>query len=403
MGSLSIALVTRSTSRLAGGMFNSVRKSALSLRELGHHVRVFALEDEYAAEDKCEWEPLIPVTLIRRGPAALGYSPAIEDALRQERFDVVHQHGIWDAFSLQVSNWRRRSGGSVMISPRGMLDPWALKHSRRKKQLASLLYERRNLNGARCLHALNASEAAAMRAFGLTNPIAVIPNGTDVPGHADPPRPSWWPDGKVLLFVGRIHPKKGVVELVDSFARLRAVAPDIAGEWSVVIAGWDDGGCERALHAAVVRHGLQDRVVLPGPIYGPKKDFALRHASAFILPSYSEGLPMSVLEAWAYGVPVLMTEACNIPEGFAAGAASRIEPFPDALAASLELLLAPASFSNLVEMGRRGRALVQAQFAWAEICRRHVEVYRWMIARHTATPSCIQVCEPSTGPGFLGV
>jgi len=272
-----------------------------------------------------------------------------------------------------------------------MLDPWALRNSAWKKRIAGALYERRNLAGASCLHALNGAEAAAMRAFGLTNPIAIIPNGTDLPDDGSPPPPPWWPGRKVLLFIGRIHLKKGVVELVEAFARMRQAAPQTAGEWALVIAGWDDGGHEAALRAAVGRHRLEGQVVLPGPIYGGGKDAALRHASAFVLPSYSEGLPMSVLEAWAYKLPVLMTDGCHLPEGFAAGAAARITTDPADLATRLEMMLSASSAEALAEMGQRGRRLVEADFGWPEIARRHAEVYRWMIGGGSEPPACVRL------------
>lgn len=387
---LSIAIVTGSASRLAGGLFNSVRRSAVSLAEAGHSVAVLALDDDYATEDVANWAPLVPILAPRRGPAVLGYGAAIGMALREGAFDVVHQHGIWQAFSAQVSGWQRRTNGPVMISPRGMLDPWALRNSSWKKRVTGALYERRNLAAASCLHALNGSEADAMRTFGLTNPIAIIPNGADLPALRVSVPPAWWPGGKVLLFVGRLHPKKGAAELIEAFAHYRRAAPEAAAVWTLVVAGWDDGGHEATLRAIVARHGIGDRVILPGPVFGDEKDAVLRNATAFVLPSYSEGLPMSVLEAWAYELPVFMTAECNLPDGFLAGAAAQIRPEPEALTEMLTELLAPSAADRIKEMGQRGRALVSSKFAWPGIASRHVDVYRWMMGRDPQPPSCVR-------------
>jgi len=268
-----------------------------------------------------------------------------------------------------------------------MLDPWAVNNASWKKRIAGALFEKQNLASARCLHALNISEAGSMRDFGLTNPIAVIPNGTDIPIDSDAAPPDWWPGGKVLLFIGRIHPKKGVAELIEAYAHFLRAAPKYAASWRLVIAGWDDGGYEAALRGSVARHGLTDQVIFPGPIYGNQKDAALRHATAFVLPSYSEGMPMSVLEAWAYRLPVLMTDACNLPEGFAVGAAARVTQDPAELAKQLTSLLASDSSNALGEMGLRGRTLVEAHFGWEEIARRHAEVYAWMALGRGDPPS----------------
>lgn len=384
---LKIAIVTGSISRLAGGLFNSVRKSALSLHELGHEVTVISTQDQHSRDDAAEWAPLEPVAAQRHGPGALAYSPEVGKALRAGSFDLVHQHGIWQFPSVQVSKWRKTTGLPVMISPRGMLDPWALAHSGWKKKLTGALYENANLSGASCLHALNASEAAAMRAFGLANPIAVIPNGADLDRPGDHARPKDWPQGKVLLFIGRIHPKKGLAELVRGFAKA-----ELHG-WSMVVAGWDDGGHLEPLRQQIAALGLAGRIHLPGPLYGDDKQAALRHADGFVLPSFSEGLPMSVLEAWSASLPVLMTDECNLPEGFAQGAAIRITQNPDEIADVLTAQLAAASDEHLREIGARGRALVEQRFGWPQIARDHVEVYRWMTGTIAEAPACVQFAE----------
>lgn len=340
---------------------------------------VLALEDEHTTEDMSTWDPLKPLIAKRLGPTSIGYAPAITVALRHGEFDVLHQHGIWQVFSRQVSAWRRETGRPVMISPRGMLDGWAVQNSGWKKRLAGALYESRNLAGGTCFHALSLREAESIREFGLSNAVAIIPNGTDLPSANRSPPPRWWPEGKVLLFIGRIHPKKGLLELVHAFAKLRDVAPSIVSEWTLVIAGWDDHGHLARLQTEIAKLGLNGRVVLPGPIYGDEKDAALRHASAFVLPSHSEGLPMSVLEAWAYGRPVLMSDACNLPEGFNAGAAMQIRVEPTALSRDLSLFLAPDFSEQLADMGPRGLALVEARFSWRKIAEDHTAVYEWMI------------------------
>lgn len=381
---LKIGIVTGSASRLAGGLFNSVRRSALALLELGHDVDVLALDDEYASDDREAWAPLVPKHYRTRGPTAFGYAPALEKGMGRQDFDVIHQHGIWQAFSMQVSSWARRTAGPVMVSPRGMLDPWALQNSGLKKKLAGAFFENRNLQAARCLHALNTSEAKSMRDYGLKNPIAIIPNATDIPEIS---RRERRPRPRTLLFLGRIHPKKGLSQLVKAWALACRLDAQLAKEWRLQIAGWDDGGHAEAIKGLISELGLASSVALTGPVFGEQKEAVLRSADAFILPSFSEGLPMSVLEAWAYRLPVLMTAACNLPEGFKSGAAIKITTDPDALAIQLAKALLN---TDLYPLGKAGRSLVQKQFSWPTVAVRHLEVYHWMVLGGEP-PGCVRL------------
>jgi glycosyltransferase involved in cell wall biosynthesis len=119
-------------------------------------------------------------------------------------------------------------------------------------------------------------------------------------------------------------------------------------------------------------------VIFTGPAFGDTKDALLRRADAFILPSFSEGLPMSVLEAWSYRLPVLMTVHCNIPEGFAADAAIRIGTDPESIAEGMRLLFQSPT-SDLRSLGSNGRSLVERQFTWPQVAAQMKEVYEWVL------------------------
>jgi len=115
-----------------------------------------------------------------------------------------------------------------------------------------------------------------------------------------------------------------------------------------------------------------------GPQFGRQKAATLRRADAFVLASQSEGLPLTVLEAWAHRLPVLMTEECNVPEGFAAGAALRVGTDPESIAEGL-LALGRRSEAERRRMASAGRALVERRFTWPPVARQFLAVYRWMV------------------------
>ncbi len=383
----SLGILVNSVSREGGGVFNAVRLGAIALADLGCATHIYAPMDGQSHHDLPAWQPLRPELFAMRGPRFISYAPGLSRALRGRPHDVLHLHGLWQYQSISASMWRRRTGRPVMISPHGMLDPWALRNSGWKKRLARLLFEDTNLRGAACLHALTESEAASMRSLGLSNPIAVIPNGIDLPAEGKSyRRPAWLPDDgrRLLLYIGRFHHKKGLRELMAAWAELKRLAPDTASAWRLVIAGGDDGDVARVLAADAAAHDLSDDVMLPGAVYGSVKSALLSAAAAFILPSYSEGLPMAILEAWTHTCPVFMTAACNLPEGFAAGAAVEISTDPAATARTLaEHLMDP----NLAERGRSGRELVANRFDPKQIAQDHLSVYRWMVSGGTPPDS----------------
>jgi poly(glycerol-phosphate) alpha-glucosyltransferase len=277
------------------------------------------------------------------------------------------------------------------VSPRGTLDPWALANSAWKKRLAGWLYENRHLRGAACLHALCEAEAAAIRAHGLHNPVCVIPNGVDLPGSTTGPRPGWEGDrvlGRhVLLYLGRLHPKKNLISLLEAWAAAQRSASG-GREWRLVVAGWDQGGYEERLRWAATELEVEESVHFAGPQFGEEKHATLCRADAFILPSLSEGLPVAVLEAWAYGLPVVMTPECNLTEGFQASAAIRIGTDAESLARGLAELFEMGE-SQLREMGKRGRRLVEERFSWPKIARQMKEVYEWVLGGGPR-PECVR-------------
>ena len=214
-----LAVVTSTISRNAGGLFQSVRSLHKTLAKVGLKSRIMALRDEFTEEDICAWQPLEVAVHKTRGLRSLGFSSSFIKDLFSYAPDIVHVHGLWQGPSIASLLYRARTGRPNVISPRGMLDPWAYRNSKWKKQIAGLLFEFRHLKTATCINALCNSELRSIRKFGLRNPIAVVPNGVDLPEFDPTFRNGKEMLGrKTLLFIGRMHPKKGLVNALRAWA-----------------------------------------------------------------------------------------------------------------------------------------------------------------------------------------
>src|SRR6266568_4949833 len=178
---ISTANLVGSVSRNAGGLHESVRRLVQSVGEAGVGVRVLTVEDEFTDADLAVWNPVKVDVFPHTWPAAFGYSPGFLRVLREHQPDLIHTHGIWMYPSIATAVYCHQQRLPYMISPHGMLDPWAVRHHRWKKVLAYALYESDHVRGARCIRALCESEARAIREIGVKNPVAIIPNGIDLP------------------------------------------------------------------------------------------------------------------------------------------------------------------------------------------------------------------------------
>ncbi len=384
---LRVAHVASSMSRAGAGVTASLHGQMGALSDCsGIEAAAFACGDAWSRDDRQRWSGLALTVGEVRGPAAFAYSPALAPAIGAFRPSVVHRHGLWTYASVAAARSAGMCGGKVVVSPHGMLEPWALANARRKKAIARFLFEGRALRKADCIHALNETELANIREAGLTNPVCVIANGVELPTPQDldlAETPAQTRAGvRTLLFLGRLHPKKGLEALVRGW-RVFAGAHDGAADWRLRIVGWSDDGYDGYLKALARDCGVADTITVNGPVFGRARWREYGRSDAFVLPSLSEGLPMAVLEAWAAGLPVIMTEACNLAVGFARQAAIRTDPDPQAIGRSLSELAGLDDFGRR-RLGDNGRALVADSYSWERVAGSLCDVYRWLVTGGTA-------------------
>lgn len=290
--------------------------------------------------------------------------------------DLLHLHGVWDPIVLAVAKVAIKMNVPFVLTPHGMLDPWAIAQKRWKKRLALAMGYRAMLNRAAFLHYLNADEFTLTAPLRLRSQPEIIPNGIFLEELSPlPARGEFraaYPDlgdKPFVLFLSRLHYKKGLDYLADAFA----IVAKRFGDVQLIVAGPDDGA--RASFEEQVRElGVANRVKIVGPLYGPKKLQALVDCNCFCLPSRQEGFSLAITEALACEAPVVISKSCHFPEVEQAGAGIITDLDPRQISAAIERILSDRPAAQ--QMGRAGRDLVVARFTWPIVARRMVDAYQ---------------------------
>jgi glycosyltransferase involved in cell wall biosynthesis len=294
---------------------------------------------------------------------------------------LVHDNGLWLPSNLQAALGARRGRLPLIISPHGMLEPWALNHRALRKRAALATYQGWCLRSAIGFHATSPEEATSIRRAGLRQPIALVGNGIESPPKG---LKRTYDRTSSVLFLSRLHAKKGVLELIAAWQEVRPLG------WSLRIVGPDDGGYRERVVAAIYESGAADSIALCDEVDDAGKWRHYAEARLFILPSFSENFGLVIGEALASGLPVITTTATPWAQIGTRGCGWIIEPTVDAIAAALQAAtsLPPAELEN---MGNRGRDWIPAEFSWPRIAAKMQEFYGW-VARG---------CAPPERPGFV--
>lgn len=377
MSNIDVSMLIPINSRSAGGVASSLLELSSALISKSIPVTVYTGKDKHTNEDSKLWAGIDLKLHDVLGPKSFNYMCNLNKSLMHARPRIIHQHGLWMYHTI-AATLISKLGSTLLISPHGALNEWAMKKSKIRKRIALLLYQRTNFNAATCLHALNDFEAECIRSAGFNNPIAIIPNGT----NAKITQINQCVSGKInarknLLFLGRITHQKGLVNLITAYFHIKNELM-AADNWQITIAGWDQGGHLVELQNLVERFGISNNIIFSGPAFGSLKENLFSTADAFILPSITEGLPMTILEAWAHGLPVLMTDRCNLPDGVKFNAAFESKSDILGIKGLLQKLFVTSN-EDLLQMGRNGRELVERIYNWNTVSDNYIKLYEWLI------------------------
>lgn len=294
---------------------------------------------------------------------------------------IIHIHGLWRPELHWTVCASQRLRLPFAIQPHGMLEPWALRHKGWKKRLAMGLYQRRDLEAAPLLVATAEAEYRTIREQGFRNPVAIIPLGVDRVEREKAPD-LCARRGRRVLFLSRIHPVKGLPDLIRAWARIYSAFP----EWELAIAGPDEGRHLAEVLALAKTLGVDKSIHFFGMFRGEEKAAALRSADLFVLPTYSENFGLVVLEALAHGLPVITTRAAPWEDLLKYQCGWWIENGVAPLAAALREAMSLPDEARQA-MGERARSCA-ARYAWEKIAQRMAEAYGWMLGLR-ARPSFV--------------
>lgn len=406
---MKICHVISSLDPRAGGPFSVVTGLAAAQAALDHEVwiitkpglspesRAARLEApglEKVSVSYIKTPPNAPISLVRH----YGTMKKIISAC-----DMVHLHGVWGPVIWTAATIARKTHTIYAVTPHGMLDPWSLSQKRWKKKLALTIGFRKMLERAAFLHLLNRDEEINIKPLSLACKRVIIPNGICPSDVMElPPRGEFYNthpelDAKsFILFMGRLHYKKGLDYLVDAFSLVAKQHANV----DLVIAG-PDSGEQINVQRKIEQLQLNDRVHLVGSLYGRAKFAALTAATVFCLPSRQEGFSMSIIEALACRAPVVISAQCHFSEIAEAGAGEVVDLDPKAISAALGRLIRDKVLRD--KSGEAGRALVFSRFTWPKIALQTAHAYVHALtgsnagARKASTRPCVSHRESGTG------
>jgi glycosyltransferase involved in cell wall biosynthesis len=358
-----------------GGPARSVPNLSLELAKLGIRVTLLFADigERYQPPELPAHRNLTCVSLpakivIGLKPAWItGFKRTLKELCHTSDQVIIHDHGIWLPHNGVVARVSRELGVPLIVAPRGMLEPRALQYRKWRKLIAWNLWQDKWISRADLIHATSRGEADHLLKKNLGKPIVILSNGTQLPDLRR--KQDIIPNRKRrLLFLSRIHPEKGLINLVNAF---KSIHPT---DWELIIAGYDELNHQKEVQKEVDTAGLSNSVRFLGPVGNEEKWQVYRDSDVFILPSFSESFGIVVVEALASGLPVITTTRTPWTEIPEYDCGWFVDPGEQEIARAMQEAV-DMTDQQRYEMGLRGRNLVKQNYTWSAIARRTKDVY----------------------------
>jgi glycosyltransferase involved in cell wall biosynthesis len=299
--------------------------------------------------------------------------------------DVMHIHGLWSGLLHKAAMFARQNKIPIVWSTHGMTAPWSMRHKWWKKLPAWWLYQKRDLKRAAAIHCTTAQEVGWNKALGFKNSF-VVPLGTHLPPF-HPPTPTHDSNYMhTLLFVGRIYPVKGLVNLIKAWVLVMkhsavtcSPLPDPLPNWKLRIVGPDQAGHQSELESLVRELKLSNSVEFVGPKFGSDLSAEYDNCDCLVLPSFTENFGATIVDALAHGKPCIASTFTPWRELMDRSCGWRVSNEPEPLAAAIRKLLALSDVERH-EMGERGRELVEEKYTWDAVVKKMVEGYNRVVS-----------------------
>jgi glycosyltransferase involved in cell wall biosynthesis len=383
---LNVVLTIATLERSGGGMQHAVAALADALAGAGCTTTLVSLAmPQGAAILRPVRATMLQAPVLRVRGQAL-WSAALENTIARRLAchapALLHDNGLWGYLNWAAARAAARARVPLVLSPHGMLAPWALGYKPVRKRIALALYQRKLLEQVGLFIVSSPEEARQVRVARLLQPIAIVPVGVDLPEPAL--RACRAGAERHALFLSRVHPIKGLVPFIEAWHGLQPQG------WRVTIAGPDEVGHRAELAQLLERLGLAHRFTFTGEADSARKAELFRSADLFVLPTHTENFGIVIAEALSHGVPVLTTRGAPWAVLEEIGAGWWVPPGVEGLTTGLRAALA-ASDEELRRMGDIGRQYVEQALSWPGTARRTVEAYEWLLGLRAVRPAHVQV------------